>query len=413
MRREDRCALSHAVQMCDELHRTPTGLRRALGSATSYSLLDLASYGDRHGVPRAAADFSATPAVSTSSSQQSLGTAAAAGSSSLDVERTSPIGATPPVATTPEPEQSVSTASSSSRTFDVDKVSSWRGTYARSLQVDATASCVRTAHPDSGRVTNVWRFDQIVAVVEEPFDPGDAPDAPGAANAALTATTSLHPAGTSKTHSRFSLLLEGSASPLLTCFGSSVVERVRFTMAAAECSSLLAMLRSCISTRVHAPSGLQAHRLRIVVDDDVVLQRSCCCSLSSALPRALGHLPDRRILCLLHRPRPKFSHRSIGNHGSFRSTGRSRNSPYGSPGGSPLSNRTSGAMPAGIVTVASIRVARPWAIYKSASQPGSCDSPALTAASPNLNESTLSSFNSRCFLRSWRRSRPEAWNITQ
>ena len=248
----ERCSLDHATRVLADPPDVPSstqtaGMRRGLGSGMShsYSLLDVSSLDKEH-VPRAAAcvsmpsgtaslssDGSYTNLLSPNTSFSNLLTPSSGTLASLS--EAEPTGASSAAAAVPA--AAATARARAGVTGVMCQKESWRGIYARQLCVDDDARSVSTVDPSTGRVTNRWRFDQILAVVDDERRDGGSGSGGGA-------PTGI-PSGDAARARGFSLLIDGAANPPLLCLGGWLSQRLRFVVSnPAERSALLSKLQA-------------------------------------------------------------------------------------------------------------------------------------------------------------------------
>ena len=335
VRREERCSLTHAIHVSEVLFRSPVGLRRALGSTKSYSLLDLTSYGERNGVPRSAAQIVGTPAVSTSSSQVSLQRArclrtTAALSITATRERARSVVSTRSCVTTRRSPPSFRSSRAPRRRRSesikyLGGVALARATYRLTawLRACGRSNSTTAVRRTCGVLSRSWRWLRTSTAATKS----------GSGGGGGPATS----AGTTTGMSSFSLLLEGGASPLFGCLGGRLVERVRFSLPPSQCASLLNTLRAALA------AGSQA-----TFSPPVVPASAAPAAVMSASANALAAAAFPRSPSIAAQTPPSIPITPTSSQvlalGSRSPASARLKAKHGSPGGSPLSNRRSEAI---------------------------------------------------------------------
>ena len=285
-RPEERCSLQHVQSVLagsgeeskqPAIPRLKSGGLRALGSSNkSYSLLDISSLDlESRSVPRAKVELPTTPSLTSNDSmsslssldlntaaetptqQQALSPPGGGGGGGLPTTTGPPGSSIPQQAAQqdtrmlPPPMMVVSypvgAAGPSDDHLDLvmwpaeegfmcEKISWWRGEYERRLHVDEASRRIATVDPMTGRATNVWEFDDILAVVDD--------EAQQQQQRRRALSTSPEP--NEEGGGIFSLVLNPSrTAPPLCSLGGFLAQRLRFiTKVPSERQILLERLRA-------------------------------------------------------------------------------------------------------------------------------------------------------------------------
>jgi hypothetical protein len=289
----DRASLTHSEEILAEGVEPLAGMRRGLGATgRAYSLLDIRSLDntEENGVVRQAAVPPITPTVSassTSDSDLSMGRSCApppaASASARCISSAAAAGA---VAAAHSPPGAAAIGVPLDGGIECEQESWWGGPMARRvLQVAEASRAMLCVDPSNGRVTNTWRFEQILALLP---DEGDSKQQQQQQQQQQQHETrlSLSPTSSSSVehppqqpsgpHSApvggergirggFTLLLEGQGFLACLGVGGCLVQRLRFTARLAERSLLLNRLRAAVqlheSPRTSGASGAAARAI--------------------------------------------------------------------------------------------------------------------------------------------------------